>query len=203
MKLSSYLLTLPAIILVAACSPRQSDDAAPLTGDWTLDPVSSHLSFVSVKAGSIAEANTFKSLSGSITSDGKAQLGIDLSSVDSGVEIRNERLQTMLFETATYPSATVTAQLDPEAYKALQPGQSMTVTVPAKLNLHGVEGDVEGELAVTRAGTDEVIVSTIKPIILDANAYGFADGIEKLREAASLPAITPSVPVSFSVTFTR
>ncbi|MDZ4139430.1 MAG: YceI family protein, partial [Erythrobacter sp.] len=62
---------------LSACGQQASTPAAeqvaPLTeGAWTLDPADSRLSYVSIKAGEIAEANRFDSLAGSVAADGTA-----------------------------------------------------------------------------------------------------------------------------------
>jgi len=195
-------LALPALFFVAACS-QEAPTPAPLTGDWTLDGTASHLSFVTVKAGSLAEAHMFSALKGSVSANGDAKVEIGLASVATGVDVRDERMRSILFDVAAYPMATVTAKLDPAAYQGLAIGQTISVTLPAKLNLHGVEGDVEASLAVTRAGPDKVLVSTVKPIIVDADTFGLGEGVDKLRDLAKLPAITHAVPVTFTFAFTR
>lgn len=185
-------------LLMAACSPPAD---APLDGAWALDASESRLSFTTVKAGEIAEAHGFKTLSGSVGADGAASLTIDLASVATNADIRDERMREFLFETGAYPSATITAQLDPAAFSALKVGESKLQQVTATLDLHGVKSPVEAELAVTRIGENRVKVETTAPLIVDAGTYGLAEGVAKLQELAGLPGITPQVPVSFSLVF--
>ena len=54
--------------------------------------------------------------------DGAARVEIDLASVNTGVEIRDERMREIFFQVADFPSATVTAQLDPQQFAALDSG---------------------------------------------------------------------------------
>jgi hypothetical protein len=44
------------------------------------------------------------------------------------------------------------------------------------------------------------LVVSAHPVILNADNYKLAKGIEKLRELASLPSISHAVPVSFYLT---
>lgn len=185
-------------LLLAACG-QQAD--APLDGAWVLDPAQSRLGFTTVKAGEIAEAHGFNTLSGSVGADGAATLAIDLASVATAVDIRDERMREFLFETGTYPSATVTARIDPAAFSALKVGESKVQPVEATLDLHGEASPVEAELAVTRIAADRVKVETAAPIIVDAGAFGLTEGVAKLQELAGLPGITPQVPVTFSLVF--
>lgn len=200
MRLPHIACSAAALLLLAACSQAP----APLAqGSWTLDPARSELSFVTVKAGTVAEAHSFGKLAGSVGPDGAAVLDIDLASVATGVDIRDQRMRDVLFETATYPKASVSAKLDPAAFAQLGVGESKTVPITATLDLHGMKEAVDTKLTVTRAGPDMVLVTTTRPIIVDAASFGLGEGVEKLRELASLPAIAPAVPVSFTLTYTR
>lgn len=186
-------------VAVSACS-----QPAPLAeGNWTLDNATSSLSFVTIKAANVGEAHVFKSLGGSVAPDGKAQLTIDLASVDTGVEIRDERLREVLFEVGAYPSAKVATQLDPASFAKLAPGDSVEQEIAGSLDLHGVTSEVSAKVRVVRVGADEVFVTTTRPIMLDADSLGLTGGVEKLRELAGLPVISHAVPVSFAITFRR
>ena len=79
----------------------------------------------------------------------------------------------------------------------------MNVPVTATLDLHGDTQEIDTDLLVTRIGADKVQVGTSVPIIVNAADFGLDGGIEKLRELANLPGITPDVPVTFSIVFTR
>ena len=71
--------------------------AAPLSfAEWTLSPDSS-VKFLSTKNTNITEVHEFTQVSGSVSDQGSAKIAIDLSSVETGIEIRNERMQSMLF----------------------------------------------------------------------------------------------------------
>lgn len=189
-----------AALGLAACSQPAP---AELGGNWTVNSADSHFSFVSVKAGTIAEAHSFSGLMGNVLSDGAAKIEIPLTSVETGIDLRNERMRDFLFQTDTFPTATVTTKLDPSLFRALGIGDSTTVPVAATLKLHGEESEIDTDLVVTRIAADKVLVETPKPIIVNADDFGLGGGVEKLRELANLPAITPAVPVSFSIAFTR
>lgn len=196
---------------LAACAEPAADaskdaaaQAAPLTeGEWTLDPAGSRLSYVSIKAGEVAEANRFDTLTGNIAADGTATLDIDLASVSTGVDIRNERMREIFFGVAEFPKATVTAKLDPAAFAGLAVGQSLTRPLKATVAIKGATSDVETEVLVTRASADRVTVVPTAPIIISTDMFGLTDELGELRALAQLPSITPAVPVTFALTFTR
>lgn len=192
-----------ALILTAACAQEPAEPAPLAQGEWSVDAAASSLSYVSVKAGEIAEANSFSGLSGSVTPDGAASLEIDLATVETGVDIRNERMRDIFFEVADHPTAKVTAQIDPAAFETLAVGASVTQPLEATLSVKGVEAPVETQVSVTRTGEDRVLVTSTRPVIVDAGALELSEGLATLQELAGLPSITPAVPVSFSIAFKR
>ncbi|WFL78404.1 YceI family protein [Altererythrobacter arenosus] len=190
-----------SLFTMAACS--QPAPAPLVEGDWSLDNSASSLSFVSVKAGDIGEVHGFKQMEGAVSRDGKAKVTIDLASVDTGIEIRDGRMREFLFDTGAYPEATISAQVDPAAFSTMAVGASTIQPITATIDLRGATSEVETEVNVLRAGEDRVVVSSARPIILDADALGLSEGVGKLQELAGLPAISAAVPVTFSLTFER
>lgn len=201
MNLTLRAFSASALLCLAACSQPAPPPVSE--GLWTVDGADSTFSFVTVKAGDVVEAHSFGTVTGSVGADGAATIEIGLSSLDTGVEVRDERMRAVLFEVETYPEAKVTAQLDPATFADLGVGDSITTPVKATLDLHGMQSEIDADLEVARLGPDKVLVTTTKPIIVDAGTFGLGEGVEKLRELANLPSITPAVPVSFTLLFTR
>jgi polyisoprenoid-binding protein YceI len=211
-NLRSFALTAALALGLAACAEQPAGDApggetataAPLAeGTWALDPAGSRLSYVSIKAGEVAEANRFDTLGGAVAADGTATLDIDLASVNTGVDIRNERMREIFFGVAEFPKANVTAKLDPAAFAGLAVGQSLTRPLKANVTIKGASSDVETEVLVTRVAENRVTVVPTAPVIVSTDMFGLTDELGELRALAQLPSITPAVPVTFSLAFTR
>ena len=202
---AALALGLAACAQPAADTPKDAATAAASVTDgaWTLDPAASRLTYVSIKAGEIAEANRFTKLVGSVAADGTATLDIDLASVDTGVDIRNERMREIFFDVAGNPKAVVTAKLDPAAFAGLAVGQSITRVMQATVALKGVEQAVETEVLVTRVADNRVTVVPTAPVIISTDMFELTDELGELRALAQLPSITPAVPVTFALAFTR
>jgi hypothetical protein len=196
---------------LAACAEPAGDAPAgngaqesPVTeGNWTLDPATSRLVYVSVKAGEIAENNAFETLSGTITADGTAEFSIDLASVSTGVDIRNERMRDIFFQVADFPTAVVTTKLDPAAFAGLAVGQSLARPLKAILSIKGMDAPIETEVLVTRVAADRVTVVPTAPVIITTDMFELTDELGELRALAQLPSITPAVPVTFTLSFIR
>lgn len=175
--------------------------AVSVRADWILVNEASQLNFVSTKATHIAETHTFSELSGAITEDGAAELVIDLTSVNTGIDIRDQRMQSMLFNVASFPKAQISTRLDLSAVERLS--EPTTLIIDAQLSLAGQTAPVEGQVLVVPMDRDRVSITTVAPIIVQASSLGLVSGVEALREIAGLPSIGYSVPVTFSLTFTR
>lgn len=167
---------------------------------WSLDNDASSLSFVTVKAENVAEVHTFDSLSGTIGDSGDVEISIELASVNTMIQIRNERMQEMLFETNLFPDATITGSINLDALTGMDAGTSVARQIDFELSLHGQSVALAADVQITRTG-EGVIVSTLKPLIVMADSFALAAGVEKLREVAGLPSISRAVPVSFTVVF--
>lgn len=174
--------------------------AGSAQAQWSLDNSASTLSFVTVKADHVGEVHTFDQLSGSIDDRGNVEIMVELASVNTLIDIRNERMQSMLFETNLFPRAMITGDVDLASFVEMSPGSSITAQVEFELDIHGVSNSYNTELIVTRLANG-VVASTSKPIIVTAASHGLVDGVEALREIAGLPSISRSVPVTFNVVF--
>lgn len=175
---------------------------AGAAADWTLVPEDSSLGFVSTKNGRIVEGHQFTGLAGSVSGSG-AELIVDLSTVDTLIPIRDERMRELLFEVADHPRARFRAAVEPGTVEALAVGESVRLDVAGELDLHGAVQPLRATLLVTRAAEDRVTVATTRPVVLSADAFALGAGIQRLREIAGLDSITPMVPVSFALGFAR
>ena len=175
--------------------------ALPCAASWALDNDASQVSFVSVKAGDAGEVHRFTQISGSITEDGHASFTIQLASVDTLIPLRDERMRELLFETELFPTAELSTSIDSDLLTNLEPGDSVDYSANLTLDLHGKKVYVAAETIVARLGDHRLMVSSRKPVIINAASVGLVAGIESLREIAGLPSISKAVPVSFVLTF--
>jgi hypothetical protein len=189
MKLTQLLIVISLIV------------AGPCLAAWTLDNDSSQVSFVSVKAGDAGEVHRFTEISGELSAGGKASVTIQLASVDTLIPLRDERMRELLFQTNLFPTASLSADIDMDALNAIEPGNSMDMAANLTLDLHGQQLSLAAEMIVARLGDHRLMVSSRKPVIVNAASVDLVNGIEALREIANLPSISKAVPVSFVLTF--
>jgi hypothetical protein len=179
-----------AALLIAASTVAQAD--------WTLDAAASRLSFISTKNASKAEVHYFREISGAVTDNGDARVEVPLDSVETAIPIRNERMREFLFETADFPSLTVTASVDPAL---LGTAGAQSGAVPVTVSLHGQAASYEAAVMVARAKDGSLTVATSEPIVVNAADFELGAGIAKLQELAGLDSISTAVPVSARLVF--
>ncbi|MFC3094086.1 YceI family protein [Alteromonas sediminis] len=184
------------ILALAACF-----FASCVSADWTLDSESASVHFISTKNSHIAETHTFNNVKGTL-SGVDLSVSIPLSSVNTMIPIRDERMRTMLFDVANNPVASFTAQVD-ESLMALSVGESTTAEVSGKLAVSGVSVPTTFEVRVSRLSDNEINVATVKPSVLSASSFKLSEGIEALRNIAGLKVISEAVPLTFNVTFKK
>ena len=168
---------------------------------WELVNDESIVNYVSIKKSTVGEVNIFKELNGSIEDNGKVSVDIDLGSVETNIPIRNERMQTMLFEVASFSKANISAAFDPVALDKMNIGETYKDSIRFNLSLHGVSKEMVTDVRVVKLANNRILAVSVNPIIVNADQYNLLEGVEKLREVANLPSISTAVPVTFSLIF--
>lgn len=184
--------------LTAMCAAAILLAAPAFAESWTLDGSASRLAFGSVKKDVIGEVHSFTGLSGTVA-DGTANIDIDLGSVETNIDIRNERMVEHVFANAA--TATLVAELDMDALNALPVGDTTVMEVDATLGFLGQELELYTEMLIARLGDDKVMVTTNDMLYVEVEDLGVTPGIDKLMELADLPGITRTVPVTLRFVF--
>jgi len=184
-------------LVVATCL------ALPAQANWYLDNESSRLSFISTKVVNESEVHRFLTLHGQVSDTGKVRLRVDLESVSTGIALRDERMRTLLFDTGRFAEAQIDAELDVAPINTLAPGAQLELRLPVTVSLHGRQQRLTAELLATRLDDRRFQVVTLAPLVLHADAFGLAPGVEALRTVAGLSAISLAIPVSAVLIFTE
>lgn len=187
--------------LAKACGAIILAISATMAGaeTWTLDRDGSRLAFGSVKKDVIGEVHHFPGLSGTVLANGQVNVDIDLTTVQTNIDIRNERMNAHVFDGSAV--ATLLAEIDMEALDALPVGATEVLDVDATLKFLGQEIDLYSNLLVARLGEGTVMVTTNDMIFVEVEDLGITAGIDRLMELAKLPGITRTVPVTFRLLF--
>ena len=166
---------------------------------WTLIGETSKLAFGSVKLEDLGEVHSFERLSGSVDDTGAVSVEIDLTSVQTEIDIRNERMNEHVF--AGLATAKLSAQVDMEAMTAMAAGATATQEVDFTLSFLGQEVELYSNVFIARLSEDQVIVSSSDILFVSTDELGIDAGVDKLQELAGLDSITRTVPVTFRLMF--
>ena len=169
--------------------------------EWQLDGAASSVHFVSIKNEAIAESHQFNKLDGSINDAGKATLNIDLASVETGIEIRDQRMREMLFEVAEFPQANISMQMDAALLEDLTTHSPQSLSMPLQLDVHGKTTQLNANLLTFVDADGCLHVLSEQPLLINASDFALVDGINALREVAGLGSIVTVVPVSVHLQF--
>jgi hypothetical protein len=139
-------------------------------------------------------------LSGDITA-GVATLAIDLASVSTGIELRDQRMRDLLFEVASFPTATVSLTLPADLIANLAVGETSEINITANLDLHGLTRPIATKVSVQKLSTSRVLVQNLTPVLISAPDHGLSEGVEALRAAVGIASISKAVPVDFTLVY--
>jgi polyisoprenoid-binding protein YceI len=171
--------------------------------DWELDNTKSVVNFISIKNDSVGEVHSFASLVGFIGATGNVQMTINLDSVETLVDVRNQRMRELLFETVKFPSAQLTAQADPAVLAEAAKGGVVTADLPVILSLHGKVKTLTIAVVVVGEGDGSLRVFTARPVLINAADFGLENGVTALQQVAALKAISTVVPVTLQLRFVQ
>jgi OmpA-OmpF porin, OOP family len=189
------------LALVTVARPGDGGAQEARAEEWLLNSSESHLYMQTVKANSIFEVHQFTGLDGSVSKDGDVTVKIDLTSVSSGIDLRDVRMRFLLFETYRFPYAEITAKLDMTALQALLTTTRIAYPLKVKVALHGVTQDIDVPVTITRLGDKSISVASVKPIVVKTDAFGLTPNIAKLSEAINGTVIATGATITFDLLF--
>jgi len=174
--------------------------SATAFADLMLDPTQGQVNFISIKNEHNAETHSFEEFSGSLTSNGNLEIKIALSSVNTLIPIRNQRMQKMLFDVANFSDATFTANIDNNLL-SLKAGEQVNTNISGKLSISGKSVATTFDVQLIGLGNRAISATTNKPTLLSTTEFELDDGVAALKEIAKLNSISKTVPLTFSVVF--
>lgn len=174
--------------------------SAAFGAGWTLDNAASKVAFGSIKKETVGEVHHFTELSGSVSESGDVTVEIDVTSVETFIDIRNERMVKWVFD-AAFPKAVLKAKVDAAAMADMPVGGTDTLDVSGTLSFNGADVPVDALLFVARLSESRVLVTTDEMIMIATEDLGINPAVDRLMEVAELPGITRVAPVTLRLVF--
>jgi len=196
------ILFLTLLVLSSTAFAKLNFVTSTHVGEWTLNNEASKLNFITTKNASKTEIQTFNKLQGHVTGN-QVVLSVDLASVDTGIEIRDERLRTLFFNIAKFPLATVAIDLKKSDLKSMKQGERKVLKLSADITIQDITQTMDVEVQLITLGKNQLLVFSNQPIIVDLKNFDLLKGVNALREIAKLQSINSAIPVTFSLLFSR
>lgn len=189
--MNKYILLLLLLVLSAGTK----------AGEYQLDQETSAVSFATVKLQYVIEPASIGALKGKIDDSGKLNIEIPIANIETGIGIRNQRLNQLFFQSDLFPSVQVSAQIPNSLLVSDLLIQQ--VAIPAKVTLFGQTQEFEFTVNVVKAA-EVLSVATVKPVIIRASQFGIpAKNLSELAKTVGQIPIADTVPVNFSLVFAK
>ena len=162
------------------------------------------INMITVKNGDTEVPGKFGDVQGVLTfadadqrTDLQGALTIALGSWDSGLGVRDERVQNLFFDVAKNKTATFT--LDrieglPEAGIAV--GHEATGTAYGRVYVAGGRTDVEAPVKLSRSGDSEYHIDTTEPFTVSIESIGLMEPLKELMRVCEHKSIDDAVKVT-------
>jgi len=197
--LTPYLLSLLSLWSFSLQAAHHGEQKEAL---WTLSPNDSSIVYGSIKKDVVGETNHFKHFSGHIDNDGQVMVNIDLSSVDTAIDIRNQRMIKYVFGEKN-TQATLSTSLDNDMLTSLKIGTLSTIDIEGILHYSDKKIPIDTTMIVIRLSDERIMAITDGMIMIKADTLDINTGIDKLMELAGLPGITRVSPVTLRLVFDK
>ncbi len=169
---------------------------------WKSVAEESRVAFGSIKRNVAGEVHHFNNVVGTVKENGDVSITIDLASIETNIDIRNERMIKHVFQEGK-AAAVITGKINMDEINGLKPGQTDVIEIEAKFTFAGIENDIDAEMLVARLSEDRVLVSTADFIMLSTEDLGIDPGVDILKKLADLSGITRVTPVAIRMVFAK
>ena len=164
---------------------------------YEVDTSNSMVSLATIKKEYIVEPATLSDVTGSLSASGEVKIKIGLKSIDTGISIRNDRLNKLFFKSLTHPNIDISAKIS-KLKKGVQ-----TMTIPIDISWYGTTKKYEVLVLATKSRR-HITVSSMKPIVINSQDFKLpASNLINLAKTVGAIPISGIVPVSFALTFKR
>ena len=181
------------ILVTVACSHAFASD------EYRLDKKLSSISFSTIKNQYVIEPASIQPAAGVLSEDGRLSLSLDITTIKTGVSIRDTRLSELYFESALFPKVNIVANLD----RAVFTTGAQHAIIPVDVELYGVKKTLR--FPVTIIPTEHyLIASTSSPVMISAKDFGIpSENLATLAKLAGGITISDKTPLNFNLVFIK
>ncbi|MFB6264485.1 MAG: YceI family protein [Bradymonadaceae bacterium] len=194
-----------------------------LAGTYTVDEPNSSVSFTSIKNGDLGVTGFFTDIGGEVqvdenVTDSSGELTVDLTTLSTGVKVRDKRVLKHFFEVVTGDdkaegegksgeSGTVRFTIDElkkiDGAELKKIGNPVRFDAVGEVAIHGTEKKQTFHLEATRLDGDTIRVETFKPYVFSIEAFEMTKPLKKMMEVCGHKDISDAVPIHIELRLTR
>ncbi|WP_305842693.1 YceI family protein [Photobacterium leiognathi] len=168
---------------------------------FSVDESLSTVGFSSIKLQYVVEPAVIKKVTGNLDANGVFVFRLPLSELNTGIPIRNERLNALFFDSKSFPQILVKGKVDMDILNADE--AFLQRNIPFSVEIFGNKHNEEALVNIVKINNN-IAISSAKPVIISAANYGIpATHLHKLAETVGRIAISNTVPVSFSIVLNK
>lgn len=210
MKTTIKILSVFSIIILASCSSSDSSKSKKSDYDYKMDVSSSEVRLTTVKDEGVKVKGflNFKSGELDFTKSPQLKLTIDMTTWNSGLKLRDDRVQNIFFDVASKVNQTaelIVYKIDQDKHiqKALADKQMYMGSVSAKLKFNGKTINVRPMLKIGFMPNGKLKASTTKPFEVKISELGLDENLKKLMLVCGHKNIEDVVEINVVTTFSK
>ena len=170
---------------------------ASAADQYKVDSENSTINFATIKKQYVVEPAEFTNISGMLNEDGSFSVKAALSSINTGISIRNTRLNEIFFQSGSNPDVSISGNV------SLDGVEDANQSIPVNVSLNGNSKELTVPVTVLK-NDDQIIAYIVKPLIVKASDFGIpVENLNKLAETVGGIPLSDTVPVSFVLVFNK
>lgn len=167
--------------------------------DYKIIPSISSLNFATVKNQYIIETASIIPTKGLLNQDGTFSITLPISTIKTGISIRDERLKTLLFEESKFPKVVVTGKVDFETIS----NEPKLISLLVDVKIYGKVNTVTFPVVVM-SSDDYILVSSYNQSVIGTSDFGIpSENLIKLASTVGGINISDRAPISFILAFSK
>ncbi|WP_075496789.1 YceI family protein [Moritella viscosa] len=159
----------------------------------------SSVSFATIKKQFVVEPATINGLTGSLDERGRFEVKVPVVNVETGISIRNDRLNSLFFNSAINPTIAISGQFELATFKQ-DIGKAM---VPAAVSFYGKTKTFNFPVIITKT-KNAITVNSYAPVIVRASDFNIpTENLTKLSATVVGLALSDIIPLNINLVFKK
>lgn len=210
MKNIIKILPVLALVFAVSCSGSKSSSTQKSDDQYQMDVSSSEVRLTTVKNGDIEVKGflNFKSGHLDFTKSPQLKLEVDMTTWNSGLKLRDDRVQNTFFDVATKANQTATLVIEmvdqaKHIQDAIKAKEMYMGSISGKVKYYGQTLNIRPLFKIQTSADGVVTASTTKPFEIKISDLKMNDNLKKLMVLCAHESIDDIVKINVVATFKK